>query len=428
MTYALDRSHDQYYFHRPKSIVSDPPRVPTLYLANEVIAQRHTRSLIMSAFSRASRATTGNAGLFSSWGTTGTFVNERERALQKYVHKNRRYLCQRVESVVGQRFRNKINTWIVHLPAELGRAAAEEPDNRRDLLEVLVERGLLPKYAFPVDVVQLAIPAEETRDAPYESQDYYAGISRDLKIALSEYAPGGDILLGRFSNTYIYRVAAVYDPSNPQPDYSPQNRLNEYMRCHAVSIQAIDEPPQEVCGQCGVPAISPMDYLRPRGFSVDQALPEGGRRVYSQSAGRERAGLSSSAKLLVGADATRRGSPKISSAPQLYSLVRTGDLVMSNNGGRGADEPGFAICPRCGRLMDPDTRTHRYPAHVPPHYGDRGPAPVIAVRTAREKRTGSRWPIGSPPSAYCWRLLCLGSWTLPSSNLQAGRCGIHSVP
>ena len=47
VTYALDRSHDQYYFHRPKKIVSEPPRVPVLYLENEVIARRHVRSLVL---------------------------------------------------------------------------------------------------------------------------------------------------------------------------------------------------------------------------------------------------------------------------------------------------------------------------------------------------------------------------------------------
>ena len=52
VTYALDRSHDQYYFHRPKDIVSEPPRMPVLYLENEVIARRHVRSLILGDFFR----------------------------------------------------------------------------------------------------------------------------------------------------------------------------------------------------------------------------------------------------------------------------------------------------------------------------------------------------------------------------------------
>ncbi|MGZ6366273.1 MAG: DEAD/DEAH box helicase, partial [Ktedonobacteraceae bacterium] len=50
LTFAQFRSHDQYYFARPPEIVSDPPRVPALYLNNEVIARRHVRSLILQDF------------------------------------------------------------------------------------------------------------------------------------------------------------------------------------------------------------------------------------------------------------------------------------------------------------------------------------------------------------------------------------------
>ena len=45
ITYCLHRSHDQYYFQNPREIISEPPRAPTLYLTNEVIARRHLRSL-----------------------------------------------------------------------------------------------------------------------------------------------------------------------------------------------------------------------------------------------------------------------------------------------------------------------------------------------------------------------------------------------
>ena len=37
--------------------------------------------------------------------------------------------------------------------------------------------GLLPKYAFPVDVVKLSIPEDSEEEDTYESQDFYSGIS-----------------------------------------------------------------------------------------------------------------------------------------------------------------------------------------------------------------------------------------------------------
>ena len=81
VTYALDRSHDQYYFHRPKEIVSEPPRVPVLYLENEVIAQRHVRSLVLGSFFPRWLARGPSTGLFEAWGTAGLFLESNGRSL-----------------------------------------------------------------------------------------------------------------------------------------------------------------------------------------------------------------------------------------------------------------------------------------------------------------------------------------------------------
>ena len=69
VTYAQDRSHDQYYFQHPKEIVSEPPRVPSMYLMNKTIARRHVRSLVLHGFFPAWLAAGTSHGLFEVWGT-----------------------------------------------------------------------------------------------------------------------------------------------------------------------------------------------------------------------------------------------------------------------------------------------------------------------------------------------------------------------
>ena len=370
-TYALDRSHDQYYFHRPKQIVSDPPRVPTLYLANDVIARRHFRSLILSTFFQELAPKGAGVSLFNAWGTVERFLNGVDRSLSAYIRRHRKALSERVAAVVEQSHHGRIGEWLSELPGEIREAAADEPDKKKDLLEVLTMRGLLPKYAFPVDVVNLSIPSEEEADdAPYESQDYNPGISRDLKIALSEYAPGSEILLRRFPHTYIYISAAVHDPSDPHPNYTPTEQLNRCRRCHAVTIQLMDESQVTECAECRGRDIERTPYLRPKGFSVDQAKPDGGRVRYNRTTGRERAGYASTAQLLVGANAIVAGEDSASYAPNLYSHVYTGELIMLNAGKRGEDgAEGFHICKDCGRMLQPGETRHRYPSNVPPYSG-----------------------------------------------------------
>ncbi len=370
VTYALDRSHDQYYFHRPREIVSEPPRVPVLYLENEVIARRHVRSLVLGSFFQRWLTGRNSVGLFGAWGTAERFLSDDGRTdLERHLSRNRNELLVRTGAIVEVSLRNRIGEWLLVLPDEVENAAREADENS-DLLESLVNAGLLPKYAFPVDVVKLAIPEEDDHEDRYESQDFYSGISRDLRIALTEYAPGAEIIRGRFPETYMYRSAAVYDPSAHQPDYRPTEHLNECRRCHAVTLTRTEAEADTECPECGNSDLLTMPYLRPRGFTVDAAIPDGGRQKY-RSGGRERAGFTSPAQLLVGANAIARAQGNSSFAPNLYSAVHVGDLFMRNMGPDHVN-PGFTLCPACGRLIDSSgSRQHTYPAHVPPHKGYR---------------------------------------------------------
>ena len=390
-TYARDVSHDQYYFHRPKEIVSDLPRAPALHLDNDVIARRHMRSLVLGAFFLTRRRASSSSNLLDVWGTAGGFADGGTRAaLDEYIRQNRNALLARAASIVDDSLAGQLGGWLDALSAETD-AAARKADWRKGLglLEALMESGMLPKYAFPVDVVSLSIPPEPDEEDSYESQDYYSSVTRDLKIALSEYAPGAEKLHGRFPETYAYTVAAVYDPMAQDPDYTPDDRLNECRKCRAVTLTALGAPSSE-CPECGDGDIWTLPYLRPRGFSVDSAIPDGGRRKYG-GGGRGRAGYAPSAQLLVGANAVSggRASPF---APSLYSFARVGDLFMRN---AGPDrKSGFLICPDCGRLLDAsDPSEHTYPADVPPHRGYRR-GPRADSRCPNKTDFGNRVALG----------------------------------
>ena len=219
-------------------------------------------------------------------------------------------------------------------------------------------------------MVSLSVPGDEEEEDAYESQDFYSGISRDLRIAITEYAPGAEIVRGKYPRTYIYKVAGLYDPSNQNPDYSPNEQLIECQRCRAVTLTSIGESVPCACSVCGDSNQMIIPYIRPPGFTVDAAVPDAARQEY-RSGGRERAGFGSSAQLLVGANALSTGHDPTEFAPRLYSSVHIGDLFMRNLG-PNRERPGFLICPTCGRMVDPDSpEPHTYPANIPPHRGFR---------------------------------------------------------
>lgn len=368
VTYALDRSHDQYYFHRTKDIVSDPPRVPVLYLSNETIARRHVRSLVLGGFFPEWLATGSSAPLFAAWGTVSRFLEgDGPASLERHVHERRDVLLRRTAAIVDAALEKRLGDWLSALPREV-EDVARGSNSSGGLLEALMLGNLLPTYAFPVDVVKLSIPEDEAEEDPYESQDYYPGISRDLRIALTEYAPGAEIIRGRFPKTYIYRIAGLYDSTAPLPDYSPKDSVSECRRCRAVTLSPIGEATPSPCPECNSSDVLTMPYLKPPGFTVDAARPDAGREEY-RSGGRERAGIGPPAQLLVGGNALVSGQNHFSFASRLYTSVHVGDLFMRNMG-PDRDRPGFLLCPNCGRLLHPDNAgRHTYPADVPPNRG-----------------------------------------------------------
>lgn len=373
LTFAQLRSHDQYYFDRPPEIVSDPPRVPALYLSNEVIARRHVRSLILQDFfHRFQRLKQQQMkGLFGAWGTVADFINyQAADRLRQYLATNRAPLIARCSKIIHPLFVSHLEIWIEELSAEL-QGVVNRFDAKDDLLEVLINSGLLPKYAFPVDVVNLSIPSYRQDFSVSETADSDA-MQRDLKIALAEYAPGAEVIRGEFPNTFIYRSAGVYDPFNQAPDYHPTGVLIECRDCQSVTMMNVGEQTPDQCQECGSWNIMPLPYLRPPGFTVDGALGGAGREIY-KGGGRDRAGTTLPARLLVGQTSFNTGTSKAPFAPHLYTRVRAGELLLCNKG-PNTDFPGFLICPVCGRALDPENpATHKYPANIPPHGKNPGP-------------------------------------------------------
>jgi ATP-dependent helicase YprA (DUF1998 family) len=373
LSFANQRSHDQYYFAYPPEIVSRPPRVPALYLSNHEIAHRHFRALILQDFFFKFNPGSGGAGLFKVWGSVGDFANKMiADKLHNYLATNRSTALERARKITHPSLHNELNQWLADLVNEVQKIVNASEIND-DLFEALIGSGLLPKYAFPIDVVSLSIPNFKSAFSMWGDMPSSDAMQRELPIALSEYVPGSQVVRMEFPKTYIYTSVGLYDAYDKHPDYHPQGQLIECSNCKSIELIPANAPQPDFCKECGSPGPSSFPYLRPPGFTVDNALEHSGAEEY-RGGGADRGGAVSPARLVVGQSAFTSGRPRAPFASNLYTYVRVGDLF-SFNRGEDHQNPGFMICHICGRALDPlDPQEHSYPANIPPHFGkERGP-------------------------------------------------------
>jgi hypothetical protein len=374
LAFSNQRSHDQYYFTNPPEMVSRPPRIPVLYISNEEIAHRHFRALVLQDFFflHNPRGTNG-AGLFKEWGSINDFANHQTAdKLHNYLATNRAPILHRAESIVHPELHNKLDSWfdaIVTDVQEVVNAARAEDD----LFSELINSGLLPKYAFPIDVVSLSIPSFRNEYAAWGEMIQDDAMQRELQIALGEYAPGSQVTRMESSKTYIFTSAGLYDPFEKNPDYHPRGSLIECKDCQSINLLSAGVIPPENCQECGSPYLNIYPYIRPKGFTVDSSQEHAGAEEY-HSGKLDRSGVVAPARLLVGQSSFTSGHPREPFAPKLFTYTRVGNLFSCNRG-KDPQHPGFMICPTCGRDLDPaDPQTHTYPADIPPHFGkSKGP-------------------------------------------------------
>lgn len=221
LTFAQRRSHDLTYFNNPKKLIAGEIKPPYFELKNEKIIYRHIFSVALSKFWREHREYFNNVENF--------FVtNDGPETLDKYLSEHPMDLLASIKSVVPTYMHKHLEIdewgWVEKLLDEenglLSRVKTELLNDinqlefmkdyyagknlfskaefmlktintlkKRNLINYLAQKNVLPKYGFPVDVVDLQIYHHGDKAKQLD-------LSRDMQIALSEYAPGSQVIAG----------------------------------------------------------------------------------------------------------------------------------------------------------------------------------------------------------------------------------------
>ncbi|HNB50471.1 MAG TPA: DUF1998 domain-containing protein [Anaerolineales bacterium] len=251
LTFAQRRSHDLSYYSYPERMVSGEIHPPVVSLLNEKIIRRHAHSVLMSGFFRQAYEEDG-----SEFKTVGRFYTNiagqmpgYER-LKKYIAQKPSDILEALERIIPVEMHVEMDLsgwgWLSYLTnldqgdqtvteieqvldrsvaevtgdialvQEFEHKARDEGDYykaghfkqvretilKRELLGFLGSRNVLPKYGFPVDVVELRTNHLHLPEAQQVE------LQRDLRIAISEYAPGGEVVAAK----RIWRSGGILKP------------------------------------------------------------------------------------------------------------------------------------------------------------------------------------------------------------------------
>jgi ATP-dependent helicase YprA (DUF1998 family) len=388
LAYADQDGHNQHFYENPQKLVKDPVPDPTLNLSNRWITRRHINAFLLQRYLAAQipateEPTRTDANLFASLGTVEDFVGAagritmsrlrtwlaRPEERQALAEALGRWLPQEVDGrdELIARFDEQLLTSLsnalreeraageraaVEVGAEVGgleEVAVEDTEvsHGEMLLERLLYEGILPKYAFPTDLVAFSV-FEATNglgEGPAARDKLRYAPQRNLSIALSEYAPGKTV----FIDGRAWAPGALYSPI-PDSLEIAFKRIRYIRSCEVCEhTQLFDDrggglgTPCPSCGEAAFGDGEALAWLKPPGFAHPVTWRPRTEPDLTETA---RAGR---AVLAAPSPPPNDWIQAEGAAGILTHLGRADDreLIVTNHGPR---EQGFRVCRACGMI------------------------------------------------------------------------------
>lgn len=407
VAFGSSDSHDDHYFCAPDEMIRGPVSDPRLTLENPDLARRHVRAFLLQRYHedqipeldpqadpnlfsvlgrvRDFRLGTGilNRDSFAAWLRENR--DDLERSLQRWLPEqlsaaNRNALIASMTTDVLAAVDDAIG-YVGPEPQDGAAAAEEEPvpageagqepaqddvgaeiagsdddfvDPSADkLLDRLLYRGILPRYAFPTDVAPFYVFNRALSTAFAPKMEFAP--AQGLNIALSQYAPNKQIWI----KGKQYTSKAIYSPyRNERRNAWGRRKLYfECSRCgHAKTEDYLEERRNAVidCEACrSASTFGPAKpWFRPPGFAhpIDQDP------VTTPDAPNETA-YATRAKLIMPTPSTE--SDWIPVGGRVRGFPARRNLLVTNS---GPDGEGYHYCVACGRIesvTNPEINLHQ---------------------------------------------------------------------
>lgn len=265
LTYCGTGSHDYTYFCEPEKMISGVINPPYFNVVNHKIIIRHLMATCLGFFFRR------NPEYFRS--IDGLVFGDGLEKFKEYIGSHpddlNKYINEKIlpgdtykayhdfhwyDEIQGndekmEHFVETIKSIAEEYEKAKQEAVTEEKYSEADyyvrqieklhkekVIDSLSKYCVIPKYGFPVDVVELQVYKEGILDNSYD-------LSRDLKIAISEYAPDSEIIVDgkKYTSKYI---------SLPKTGEYPKHYFCTCPNCKKVNVYLSTRTASE-CKYCG---------------------------------------------------------------------------------------------------------------------------------------------------------------------------------
>lgn len=264
LTFARLRSHDIALYKDPERLISGRTSVPSCYLDNAAIALRHVFAIAFSEFFRQARRE--GKDYAHAYDRFMSLEEERPEGLdflRGYLERRPPALGAQVTAVMGdgtavaetlglegwdwvrrlvgepdgrlirahelkhedyQRLSDGVDRYMRDKPGySAALSKARQHLCKEPTITVLAENGILPKYGFPTDLVELHIRDQERSIEPGHLQ-----LQRGLRQAIREYAPGNEVI----ADKKVWRSIGIRKPKGRElvtRYYGTCNRCGTFM-------------------------------------------------------------------------------------------------------------------------------------------------------------------------------------------------------
>ncbi|WP_395110609.1 DEAD/DEAH box helicase [Actinomadura sp. SCN-SB] len=398
-------THDDHYFRNPDQMIRGTVDDPQLTLDNDEIARRHVTAYLLQRYHQDRLPDIDpdeQPQLFEVLGTVEAFARPASplsrQDLEEWLKSNEDALCGEVSAWLPAELpafaRDALLSGIVTktlkeidkaldldpdgtLPApsegdsapEQVEAEAEgpaedgasEPSTRRsqtNLLDRLLYKGVLPRYAFPTDVVSFYV-FDQDRSMPFRAEFQYEP-SQGLPVALTQYAPGKVVWI----DNKEWTSGALYAPVRKELSQAWRGK-RLYFECqvcrYATHVSSSEARRGDIrpCPACGAEDKfgRAMNWLRPPGFAHRVSMDPGTSPDDAPARS-----YATRAKLM--ASGPNEESEWARVTDRIEETYRRETLLVTNTGPRGE---GYTFCAICG-LIEPTfggagdvAGTHRRP-------------------------------------------------------------------